>query len=188
MMEKKPEKFPTIADNIVSAFDVIMGRADMNARFDFTARGFWQAAITGWVMGVVVIILPSFQLGFHFMAITVLSALISTLLYALIVWHILLYTNRSDRFERFLVPYFWVGNLQIVLFGLILILGQMISPALAQIATIPIVIWILVWLYRIAKRQIGVSGLAALGFILGRYAVEAGLGLVAAGGVAHSIG
>ena len=64
----------------------------------------------------------------------------------------------------------------------------MISPALAQIATIPIVIWILVWLYRIAKRQIGVSGLAALGFILGRYAVEAGLGLVAAGGVVHSIG
>ncbi len=187
-MEKQPEKLPTIAENIVSAFDVIMGRADMNTRFNFSSRGFWQAAITGWVMGVVVIILPSFQIGFHFLAITTLTSLISVLLYALIVWHILLYTNRSDRFERFLVPYFWVGNLQVVLFGLILILGQMISPMLAQIATIPIVIWILVWLYRIAKRQMAISGLAALGFILGRYAVEAGLGLLAAGGVVQSMG
>ena len=59
-----------------------------------------------------------------------------------IVWHVLLYSGRSDRFERFLVPYFWIGNLVVVLFGLILILGQMISPALAQIVTIPIVVWI----------------------------------------------
>lgn len=187
-MQQLPEKNPTIAENIVSAFDVIMGRADMNERFAFTPAGFWQAAITGWVMGVVVIILPSFQIGLHFMAVTILTSLISVLLYALIVWHVLLYSGRSDRFERFLVPYFWIGNLQVVLFGLILILGQMISPALAQIVTIPIVVWILVWLYRTAKRQIGIGTFGAIAFILGRYAVEAGLGLVAAGGIIQSAG
>ena len=70
-----------------------------------------------------------------------------------------------------------------MLFGLILIVGQIFSPMLAQIATLPIVIWILVWLYRIARRQLAIGGMAALGIILTRYAVEAGLALMVAQGI-----
>ena len=182
-MEEKLQKLPSIADNIVSAFDVIMNRADMNHRFVFSGQAFWQALITGWIMGIVVIVLPSFKLGVYFLSITALSSLISVLLYALVIWHILQYTQRSDRFERFLVPYFWIGNLQVVLFGLVLIIGQFFSPLLAQFATLPIVIWILVWLYRIAHRQLAIGGMAAVGIILARYAVEAGLALMVAQGV-----
>jgi len=182
-MEEKLQKLPSIADNIVSAFDVIMNRADMNHRFVFSGQAFWQALITGWIMGIVVIVLPSFKLGVYFLSITALSSLISVLLYALVIWHILQYSQRSDRFERFLVPYFWVGNLQIVLFGLILIIGQMISPMVAQIATLPIIIWILVWLYRIARRQLAIGGMAAIGIVMARYAVEAGLALMVAQGI-----
>ena len=107
-MEEKVQKLPSIADNIVSAFDVIMNRADMNHSFVFSAQAFWQALITGWIMGIVVIILPSFQLGFYFLSITALSSLVSVLLYTLVVWHILQYTQRSDRFERFFRSIDWL--------------------------------------------------------------------------------
>ncbi len=171
-MAEKLQKLPSIADNIISAFDVIMNRADMNDRFVFSAQSFWQALLTGWAMGLVVIILPSIQLGLYFLIVTALSSLISVLLYALVIWHITLYSGRSDRFERFLVPYLWVGNLQVVLFGLVVILGQMTSPMILQIAALPIMIWILIWLYRIACRQLAIGGIAAIGIIMIRYAVE----------------
>ena len=52
-MEEKVQKLPSIADNIVSAFDVIMNRADMNHSFVFSAQAFWQALLTGWILSLI---------------------------------------------------------------------------------------------------------------------------------------
>ena len=187
-MNQTQPQLPTVAQNIVNAFAVIRGQAQMNNSFVFSPQGFWQALVAGWMIGVFVVILPSFQMGVHFLLSLALTSLVASLFYALAVWHVMFWSGKGSRYLKFMLPYLWISNLQIVLFGLIMIIGQFTGAVLAQIATIPIVIWILVWLYRTARDQTGMGGFAALGFLAGRFAIEAGLGMLAAGGLVASMG
>ena len=94
--------------------------------------------------------------------------------------------GKVDRFTRFLVPYLWVGSLQVVLFGLITIAMQMTGIGMLQIVILPVAIWILIWLFRLARDQLGVSSFVAICFVIGRFAVELAIGLLA--GVQTGIG
>jgi len=49
-----------------------------------------------------------------------------------------------------------------------------------------VAVWILIWLFRLARDQIGVSTFAAICFVVGRFAVELAIGLLA--GVQTGIG
>ena len=185
-MHSNPSSPPSVVQCLISAFDVVAGRVKPDNVFDYSAQGFWQAVLTNWVLGLVLAVVPLFALGGDFVILFMVISLVSILLYCLLVWHALVWMGRTDRFTRFLVPYLWVGALQIVLFGLVTVALQMTGLALLQILILPIAVWILIWLFRLARDQIGVSAFAAVCFVVSRFAVELIIGLLA--GVKTGIG
>ena len=185
-MQSNPSSPRSVVQCLISAFDVVAGRVKADDVFDYSAQGFWQAVLTNWVLGLILAALPLFALGGDFVILFMVISLVSILLYCLLVWHALVFMGRADRFTRFLVPYLWVGALQVVLFGLVTIAMQMTGLALLQILILPIAIWILIWLFRLARDQISTTAFAAVCFVVGRFAVELVIGLLA--GVQTGIG
>ena len=185
-MQTNPYSPHSVVQCLTSAFDVVAGRVKPDKVFDFSAYGFWQAVFGNWILGIVLAVFPLFALGVKFIVLFVIISLVSILLYALMVWHALIWMGKADRFTRFLVPYLWVGSLQVVLFGLITIAMQMTGIGMLQIVILPVAVWILIWLFRLARDQIGVSSFVAICFVIGRFAVELAIGLLA--GVQTGIG
>ena len=185
-MQTPPPSQPSAIQCLISAFDLVVGRVRADDVFDYSAYGFWQAVLANWILGLVLAAIPLFALGVDFVVLFVIISLVSILLYCLLVWHALVWMGRADRFLRFLVPYLWVGALQVVLFGLITVAMQMTGVGLLQILILPVAVWILIWLFRLARDQIGLTAFAAVCFVVGRFAVEVVVGLLA--GVQTSIG
>lgn len=178
-MQTNPYSPRSVVQSLMSAFDVVAGRVKADDVFDYSAHGFWQAVMTNWILGLVLAALPLFALGGQLFILFIIISLVSILLYCLLVWHALVWMGRADRFTRFLVPYLWVGALQVVLFGLVSLVMQMTGLALLQILILPIAIWILIWLFRLARDQIGTTAFGAVCFVVGRFAVEVMIGLLA---------
>ena len=178
-MQSNPYSPRSVVQCLTSAFDVVAGRVKPDAVFDYSAHGFWQAVFGNWLLGLVLAAFPLFALGLKFFVLYVIISLVSILIYALLVWHALVWMGKADRFTQFLVPYLWVASLQVVLFGLITIVMQMTGIALLQIVILPVAIWILIWLFRLARDQIGISAFAAICFVVGRFVVELVIGLTA---------
>ena len=176
MAETEPPK-ASIVQNLIAAFDVIARRATVENAFSFTPTSFWQAVLASWGFGLFMT-LPFAHLGSHFLALYGVSSLVSLLLYALIVWHMLVWWRRSDKYLRFVIPFFWLYALQTVLFGLVTILMFMTGIALLQIFVLPIAIWILVWQFRIARSQLELGFGAAIGLVLGRFGVDMVVGTI----------
>ena len=185
-MQKNLNSPRSIVQCLISAFDVVAGRVRPDEVFDFSSYGFWQAVFGNWILGLALAIFPLFALGVKFIVLFVTISLVSILLYALMVWHALVWMGKADRFTLFLVPYLWVASLQVVLFGLITIAMQMTGIGMLQIVILPVAVWILIWLFRLARDQIGVSTFVAICFVVGRFAVELAIGLLA--GVQTGIG
>ena len=185
-MQTNPYSPLSVVQCLISAFDVVAGRVKPDEVFDFSAYSFWQAVFGNWILGIVLAVFPLFALGMKLVVLFVIISLVSILLYALMVWHALVWMGKADRFTRFLVPYLWVASLQVVLFGLITIAMQVTGIVMLQIAILPVAIWILIWLFRLARDQIGASAFVAICFVVGRFAVELAIGLLA--GVQTGIG
>ena len=100
------------------------------------------------------------------------------LLYALIVWHMLVWWKREDKYLRFMVPFFWLYALQIVLFGLVTVIMFMTNIVLLQLVILPVAIWVLVCQFRIARSQLDLGFGAAIGLVLGRFGVDMVVGTI----------
>ena len=176
MAETNPPK-ATIMTCLIAAFDVIAGRVKVENAFDFTPAIFWQALLASWGFGLFMA-LPFAHLGVHFLALYSVSSLVSLLLYALIVWHMLVWWQRSDKYLYFMVPFFWLYALQIVLFGLVTVIMFMTNIVLLQLVVLPVAIWVFIWQFRIARSQLNLSFGSAIGLVLGRFGVDMLVGTI----------
>jgi hypothetical protein len=183
MAQTSPSK-GMIVKSLIAAFDVIAGRVKVEQAFEFTASGFWYSIIASWGFGLFMS-LPFAYLGTHFLALYSISSLVSLLLYALIVWHMLVFWQRGDKYLYFIIPFFWLYALQIVLFGLVTIIMFMTGIIFLQLAVLPVAIWILIWQFRIARSQLNLGFGAAIGLVLGRFGVDIFIGTI--GGLQSSM-
>ena len=167
-----------------ATFSVLIGRKTIEESFDFSSIGFWQAIIGSWILGMIMAVAPASNFGIHFILTFATTSLVSILIYSLIVWHFLILKRKSDRYLYFLVPYFWVGNLQIVIFGIVTLVSISTGNGSFQFFLFPVVIWIFYWLYKIAKDQTELSGFYAICLLIFRLGVEIILGMTAGIGVA----
>ena len=167
-----------------STFSVLIGRKTIEDSFGFSSIGFWQAIIGSWILGMIMAVAPASNFGVHFILTFATTSLVSILIYSLIVWHFLILKRKSDRYLYFLVPYFWVGNLQIVIFGIVTLVSISTGNGSLQFFLFPVVIWIFFWLYKIAKDQTELSGFYAICLLVFRLGVEIILGMAAGIGVA----
>ena len=104
-MQSNPSSPRSVVQCLISAFDVVAGRVKADDVFDYSSKGFWQAVLTNWVLGLILAALPLFALGGDFVILFMVISLVSILLYCLLVWHAVVFMGRADRFIRFLVPY-----------------------------------------------------------------------------------
>lgn len=176
MPQTEPQR-PTIVQSLIAAFDVIAGRVPVENAFDFSQTSFWQAVLASWGLGLFMT-LPFLELGVHFLALYAVSSLVALLLYALVVWHLLVWQKREAKYLSFLVPFFWLYALQIVLFGLVTIIMFMTGMVFIQLAVLPLAIWIFVWQVKIARSQLQMGMGAAVGLVLGRFGVDMVIGTI----------
>ena len=80
--------------------------------------------------------------------------------------------DKSDRFLAFIIPYQWLTALQAILFGTIALI-VMAAPGLQiHLLVVPVVIWIIFRIWRVARDVIGISGGLAVGFIIARILLD----------------
>lgn len=173
-MNESHSPSPSIVRGLKAAFDLIAGRVKADDGFDFSVRGFWEAVIGAWIFGVLMS-LPLLNFGVKFLVVSAGTSLISLLFYALFVWHVLVWIDRSDKFIRFLVPFYWLNALQLVLIGLISGVAWMTNIYIVQLAVLPIAVWIFVWQFRIARDQIGIRTFSAICFVVARLIIHLAL-------------
>ncbi len=183
-MNRPPAAHRSAVQNLISAFDLLAGRVRADVAFDFSSQAFWQAVLASWGLGMLMV-LPFVRLGAHFFAVFAASSLISLLVYALAVWHILVWSGRHTRYLHFIIPFFWLNALQIVLFGLLSVLMQATGMILLQLLMLPVAIWVLICQFRLAREQLSFGTLPAIAIVFARFFVELVTGLL--GGMQTSL-
>lgn len=176
MVEKPSSTTPSVIQCLVATFDVIAGRIKVHEAYDFSERSFWQVVLSSWGLGLLLFI-PFAGLGIEIFFRFAASSFVSLLTYALLIWHILVWSQRAERFLNFIIPFYWLNALQIVLFGLVTLITQMTGLLLVQLAIVPLAIWVLLWQFRIARDQLLFSTIAAICIVFARFCVEFTIGM-----------
>ncbi len=149
-----------------SALSVIVGKKSVEESFDFSSIGFWQAVTGSWLIGMILAIVPASNIGMPFILSFGINSLVSILFYSILVWHFLLKKAKTNKFTKFLVPFFWVGNVQVVIIVLVTLFSNLIGNQSLQFFLFPIVLWFFYVLFNIAKDQTQLSGWYAVGLLV----------------------
>ena len=94
--------------------------------------------------------------------------------------------NKANLYLMFIIPYLWLSTMQMIFFAVITMLSTATGVSAFSIFSIPALIWVLYWLIRIARQQLGVSRFVAFGFLAGKFLIETILNVTA--GMSFSLG
>ena len=140
--------------------------------FEQTSAAFWQSVWGVWILHVLATSFATSIFGASVFIRLSLISLISTLAYIWLVHFLLKRIDKSDRFLAFIIPYQWLTALQAILFGTIALI-VMAAPGLQiHLLVVPVVIWIIFRIWRVARDVIGISGGLAVGFIIARILLD----------------
>lgn len=158
---------------------MMMGRGKPNDLFLMNSDGLWQALWVNWICAALIGMAPGALLDLPGYILFILTSVVASLLYALLVFRILERIEKPDVFLPFMVPYLWLNIMQVALFGLVLIITQATGLMTLQYLYLPLAIWMLYWLIKVARDQTGLGLLFAVGFLAGRVLVDIVLGWAA---------
>lgn len=164
---------------LAATFKVMRGKTKLDEAYSFSNDGLWQAIFAGWILATLASALVIDLQNIIPFIVTSLAALIAIVLFVILVVQIFTRFGRSGRILPFLVPFLWVSNFQVVFVGVLLGLILITQATILQIPALAILIWSMIWLFRIAKRQADVSGWWAVGLLLMQMAVDASVRLLA---------
>lgn len=158
---------------IAASWRLALGRGKPEELFEQSRAAFWQSVWGVWILHVLATSFATSIFGATlFLRLSVIS-LISSLAYIWLVHFLLSRLGKTDKFLAFIIPYQWLTALQAVLFGGIAV-AVLLAPQLQiQLAVIPVVIWMVVRIWRLARDVIGISGGLAFGFVLARIILDA---------------
>ena len=163
-----------------------LGKQSPEASFDISENGLWQAIFVSWIISGLVSIIPMQTIGWNFYPLFLSTALVSLLLFVILVYYFLLRISKSNLYLKFMVPYLWLSTMQMIFFAVITLFSVVTGVSAFSIFSIPALIWVLYWLIRIARQQLNVSRFVAFGFLAGKFLIETILGITA--GISFSIG
>lgn len=164
---------------LATTFKVMRGKAKLDEAYIFSQNALWQAIFAGWILATLSSALLVDLQNITPFIVTSLAALIAIVLFVILIIQIFGRVGRSARVLPFLVPFLWVSNFQIVFVGMLLGLILITQATVLQIPALAILIWSMIWLFRIARRQADVSGWWAVGLLLMQMAVDASVRLFA---------
>lgn len=168
---------------LLTTLQVMLGRRPMAAAWPISAVDYWIVIWANWLLAGLVGLAPALHMGAGFFASFMASALVSLLLFSWLVHGMLRLMGRPHLFLGFIIPWFWVAALQMILALIVSVPAFLLDQAGWQVFSLPLVVWALYWMIRIARDRLGFGLLAAIGLMLGRMLIEAGLGLVAGTGL-----
>lgn len=176
----------TVVKYLQATFKMMLGKQSPEASFDISENGLWQAIFVSWIISGLVSIIPMQTIGWNFFPLFLSTALVSLLLFVILVYYFLLRISKSNLYLKFMVPYLWLSTMQMIFFAVITLFSVVTGVSAFSIFSIPALIWVLYWLIRIARQQLNVSRLVAFGFLAGKFLIETILGITA--GISFSIG
>lgn len=176
--------FSAVNDQLRRTFDYMLGKGPADKFFAHSNAGLWQALYVNWICAAALGLFPGAIQGPEAYALFVLTSVSSSLLYALLVYRVLQRMDLESVFLPFMVPYYWLNIMQIVVFAVVFLSAQATGIFAIQLIYIPLAIWLLYWLVRVARDQTGLGTLAAIGFLAGRVIVDIALGWAAGSGFA----
>ena len=176
----------TVVKYLQATFKMMLGKQSPEASFDISENGLWQAIFVSWIISGIVSIIPMQTIGWNFFPLFLSTALVSLLLFVILVYYFLLRISKSNLYLKFMVPYLWLSTMQMIFFAVITLFSVVTGVGAFSIFSIPALIWVLYWLIRIARQQLNVSRFVAFGFLAGKFLIETILGITA--GISFSIG
>lgn len=176
----------TVVKYLQATLKMMLGKQSPEASFDISENGLWQAIFVSWIISGLVSIIPMQTIGWNFFPLFLSTALVSLLLFVILVYYFLLRMSKSNLYLKFMVPYLWLSTMQMILFAAITLFSVVTGVGAFSIFSIPALIWVLYWLIRIARQQLNVSRFVAFGFLAGKFLIETILGITA--GISFSIG
>ena len=176
----------TVVKYLQATLKMMLGKQSPEASFDISENGLWQAIFVSWIISGLVSIIPMQTIGWNFFPLFLSTALVSLLLFVILVYYFLLRISKSNLYLKFIVPYLWLSTMQMIFFAVITLFSVVTGVSAFSIFSIPALIWVLYWLIRIARQQLNVSRLVAFGFLAGKFLIETILGITA--GISFSIG
>ena len=176
----------TVVKYLQATLKMMLGKQSPEASFDISENGLWQAIFVSWIISGIVSIIPMQTIGWNFFPLFLLTALVSLLLFVILVYYFLLRISKSNLYLKFMVPYLWLSTMQMIFFAVITLFSVVTGVGAFSIFSIPALIWVLYWLIRIARQQLNVSRFVAFGFLAGKFLIETILGITA--GISFSIG
>lgn len=163
-------------------FDYMLGKGPAETYFSMTSAGLWQALYISWICAAILGVFPGAIPDWQAYLLFILTSITSSLLYALLVFRVLERMERGAVFLPFMVPYIWMNIIQVVIFAIIFLFATATGLLAIQLLYIPLAIWLLYWLIKVAKDQTKLGTLAAVGFLAGRVLVDIVLGWAAGSG------
>ena len=176
----------TVVKYLQATLKMMLGKQSPEASFDISENGLWQAIFVSWIISGLVSIIPMQTIGWNFYPLYLSTALVSLLLFVILVYYFLLRISKSNLYLKFMVPYLWLSTMQMIFFAVITLFSVVTGVGAFSIFSIPALIWVLYWLIRIARQQLNVSRFVAFGFLAGKFLIETILGITA--GISFSIG
>ena len=158
---------------------MMLGKRTPEASFDISENGLWQVIFVSWIISGIVSIIPIQAIGWNFFPLFLATALVSLLLYVILVYYFLLRINKGNLYLQFIIPYLWLSTIQMIFFATITITSTATGVNAFSIFSIPALIWVLYWLIRIARQQLDVSRFVAFGFLAAKFFIETILGVTA---------
>ena len=168
-----------------ATLQMMLGKQTPEASFDISEYGLWQVISVSWIISGLVSIIPMQAIGWNFYPLFLATALVSLLSYVILVYYFLSRINKANLYLMFIIPYLWLSNMQMIFFAVITMLSTVTGVSAFSIFSIPALIWVLYWLIRIARQQLGVSRFIAFGFLAGKFLIETILGITA--GISFSL-
>ena len=164
--------------------DYMLKKDSADNLFANTNDGLWQALYINWIWAALLGLFPGAIPNWQGYGLFVLTSITSSLLYALLVYRIMQRMDLESVFLRFMVPYLWLNIMQVAAFAVVFLGAQATGIFAFQLLYIPLAIWLLYWLIKVAKDQTGLGTLAAVGFLAGRVLVDIFIGWAAGSGFA----
>ncbi|MGC6517405.1 MAG: hypothetical protein ACON49_05200 [Candidatus Puniceispirillaceae bacterium] len=162
----------TLFRSVAAAWRLALGRGKPQDLFSSSRDAFWQSVWGVWILHVLATSFASSIFGTVLFLRLSLISLISSLAYIWLVHFLLSRIGKTEAFLDFIIPYQWLTALQAILFGSIA-LSVIAAPQLQlHLAVIPVVIWMIFRMWRLARDVIGISGGLAVGFILARIILD----------------
>ena len=164
-----------LADLVKRTLLVMFGRRPVSGTYVFDAPALWQAIWASMIFTLIVMMYPAISNGPMVLFTRLTVQLLAVVLTVLIFIRILNNSGLSNRIFAYLVPFLWVGNVHRLFGGAVENVIIITADLTYSVLLFGLFFWVVYWLWRIGRDQLGRDGWYATGLIFLSIVIDTGL-------------